>query len=50
MPVLMPEPVLFILLREHAFLIVKRDFGYKKVVYRGIHKNLKTLKTGQTVK
>ena len=25
---------------EHAFLIVKRDFGYKKVVYRGLKKNL----------
>ena len=25
---------------EHAFLIVKRDFGYRKVVYRGIKKNL----------
>ena len=25
---------------EHAFLIVKRDFGYKKVVYKGIKKNL----------
>ena len=25
---------------EHAFLIVKRQFGYAKVVYRGIAKNL----------
>ena len=25
---------------EHAFLIVKRDFGYRKVVYKGIKKNL----------
>ena len=25
---------------EHAFLIVKRDFGYRKVAYRGIKKNL----------
>ena len=25
---------------EHAFLIVKRDFGYHKVAYRGIKKNL----------
>ena len=25
---------------EHAFLIVKRDFGYRKTVYRGIAKNL----------
>ena len=25
---------------EHPFLIVKRDFGYKKVVYRGIQKNM----------
>lgn len=25
---------------EHAFLIVKRDFGYRKVSYRGIHKNM----------
>ncbi len=25
---------------EHAFLIVKRQFGYSKVVYRGIAKNL----------
>ena len=25
---------------EHAFLIVKRDFGYKKAVYRGLEKNL----------
>ena len=24
---------------EHAFLIVKRDFGYRKTVYRGIAKN-----------
>ena len=25
---------------EHAFLIVKRDFGYRKTVYRGIAKNM----------
>ena len=25
---------------EHAFLIVKRDFGYRKVAYKGIKKNL----------
>lgn len=25
---------------EHAFLIVKRDFGYRKVAYKGIMKNL----------
>ena len=25
---------------EHAFLIVKRDFGYRKVAYRGLKKNL----------
>ena len=25
---------------EHAFLIVKRDFGYRKVAYRGIAKNM----------
>lgn len=25
---------------EHIFLIVKRDFGYRKVVYRGIAKNM----------
>lgn len=25
---------------EHAFLIVKRDFGYRKVAYRGLAKNL----------
>ena len=25
---------------EHAFLIVKRDFGYRKVAYRGIAKNI----------
>jgi len=25
---------------EHPFLIVKRDFGFRKVVYRGIKKNL----------
>lgn len=25
---------------EHIFLIVKRDFGYRKVAYRGIDKNL----------
>lgn len=25
---------------EHIFLIVKRDFGYRKVVYRGIKKNM----------
>ncbi len=25
---------------EHAFLIVKRDFGYRKVAYMGIKKNL----------
>ena len=25
---------------EHPFLIVKRQFGYAKVVYRGIAKNL----------
>ena len=25
---------------EHVFLIVKRDFGYRKVVYRGIAKNM----------
>lgn len=25
---------------EHVFLIVKRDFGYRKVVYRGLAKNL----------
>jgi IS5 family transposase len=25
---------------EHVFLIVKRDFGFRKVVYRGIEKNL----------
>ena len=29
---------------EHAFLIVKRDFGYSKVVYRGIMKNLHRFK------
>ena len=25
---------------EHAFLIVKRDFGYRKVAYKGLKKNL----------
>ena len=25
---------------EHAFLIVKRDFGYKKTAYRGLFKNM----------
>ena len=25
---------------EHIFLIVKRDFGYRKTVYRGIAKNM----------
>jgi IS5 family transposase len=25
---------------EHVFLIVKRDFGYRKAVYRGLEKNL----------
>ena len=25
---------------EHAFLIVKRDFGYKKNAYRGLFKNM----------
>lgn len=25
---------------EHVFLIVKRDFGYRKVVYRGIARNM----------
>ncbi|MDO4575616.1 MAG: IS5/IS1182 family transposase, partial [Planctomycetia bacterium] len=25
---------------EHLFLIVKRDFGYRKVVYRGLAKNM----------
>ena len=25
---------------EHPFLIVKRQFGYSKVVYRGIAKNM----------
>lgn len=25
---------------EHPFLIVKRQFGYAKVVYRGIYKNM----------
>ena len=25
---------------EHAFLIVKRNYGYRKAVYRGIKKNL----------
>ena len=25
---------------EHAFLIVKRDFGYRKVTYKGLKKNL----------
>lgn len=28
---------------EHPFLIVKRDFGYRKVVYRGLKKNLNRL-------
>ena len=25
---------------EHAFLIVKRDLGYRKVAYKGLKKNL----------
>ena len=25
---------------EHVFLIIKREFGYKKVVYKGIAKNM----------
>lgn len=28
---------------EHVLLIVKRDFGYKKVAYRGLEKNLNRL-------
>jgi IS5 family transposase len=28
---------------EHAFAIIKKKFGYRKVVYRGLKKNLARL-------
>ena len=30
---------------EHVFRIIKRQFGYKKVVYRGLKKNENRLQT-----